>query len=97
MGESIGDGEPEFPPTQQHMHFQRIISGHVDGGLRAPLQEVEGSWCSLVRLRELCSQDVDHTWIWKLNARRGPILHAGEFLDAVRFHLGLGRPMEPTV
>ena len=70
------------------MHLQRIISVYVDDGLRATLllnHEEEGSWDSLVGFRELSSQDVDHTWLWKLNTRRGPILHADEYADAVRF------------
>ena len=32
-----GDGDPAFPHSQQRMHLQRIISGHVDDGLRATL------------------------------------------------------------
>ena len=47
--------------------------------------------------RELSSQDVDHTWLWKLNPRRGSILHADEYADAVRFRLGCVRPVEPAV
>ena len=70
-----GDGDPEFPHSHQRMHLQRIISGHVDDGLRAALQqthEEEGSWDSLARLRERSSLDVDHTWLWKLNPAGAP-------------------------
>ena len=38
-----------FPHAQQRMHWQRMISGHVDDGLRARLMlkiEEEGSWNS---------------------------------------------------
>ena len=50
-----------------------------------------------MRLRELSSQDVDHTCLWKLNLRRGPILHADEFVDAVRIRLGCAGPVVPTM
>ena len=50
-----------------------------------------------MRLRELSCPDVDHTWLWKLNPRRGPILNADEFVDAVCFRLGCAGPVEPTV
>ena len=45
----------------------------------------------LLRLRELSGQVVDHIWPWKLNPRRGAILHADEFVDASALPRGLCR------
>ena len=62
--------------------MQRNISGHGDDGLR------QQTHAEVARLRECSGQDVDHTWLWMLNTRRGTILHADEFVDTVRFRLG---------
>ena len=84
-----GDSDQEIPHAHQRMHLQRIISGHVDGGLCATLllnHEEEGSQDSLVRLPELSSADVD---LWKLNPHLGLKIPADEFVGAVRFVLVL--------
>ena len=86
--------------SQQRLHLQHIVSGNVHDGLRTTLEqthEVEGSLDSLVILRELSSEDVYHTWLWKLNLLRCSILHADEFVDAVRYGLGCAGLAEPTV
>ena len=59
--------------------------------------EEEGSWDSSTRLRDLSSSGVDHTCLWRLNPRRGPILHPDAFVDAVRFGLGCAGSTERTV
>ena len=58
--------------------------------------------CSTLRrrapgIRELSSADVVDTWLLKVNPCRGSILHADEFVDAVRFRLGCAGPVQPTV
>ena len=60
------------------------------------LMQWRGSLDSLVIIREFSSEDVYHTWFWKLNALRCPILHADEFVDAVRCGLGCAGLAGPT-
>ena len=48
-------------------------------------------------IRELSSADVVDTWLLKVNPCRGSILHADEFVDAVRFRLGCAGPVQPAV
>ena len=92
---------PRIPHNcQQRLHLQRFVSGHVHAGLRATFQQthaVEGSLDSLVIIREFSSGGTSTTLgSGKLNALRCPILHADEFVDAVRCGLGCAGLAGPT-
>ena len=72
-----GDGDDEHP-LAMGTKVQNIITASIDKCVHEGLlqmHEGEGTWPARTRLSELSDTDVDHTWLWRLSPRHGPVLN----------------------
>ena len=81
------------------MHIQSTLTKYMDECICEGLlnhHTQAHSWANVNRLKDVAHAKVKHGWLWALNDKHGPILHPGEYVDAVRVRLGAAGPDEPA-
>jgi hypothetical protein len=96
------DGDAEHPNCRHRpgvLHVQRSIVSLLDlrrsALQRNDLQQL-GNDTDLRRIGELVHPDNDHTWLWSLSPRKGPVLDSADHTEAVRLRLGIAGPTDPV-
>ena len=98
-----GHEDPEHPDqrfSSSALSLQHRLCSIVDSSIAHGLAHwltSAGQWEDVRRIRELSDTSVDNTWLWLLNAHKGPVLAENDFTTAVRLRLGSAGPDEPII